>query len=148
MTKLFDTIGVIFNAPSASAPSVIWNGLEDSARYDWYVVINDGVNTIKTGIKTFTYLKNPPTTGLKDPLSLTNSFELFPNPNDGKMITLNYPEKVNATVRITDMSGRVVYNDTLELNGKTVLPVMVEKGTYIISVNAKGQLMNKKLVVQ
>jgi hypothetical protein len=148
MTKAFDTIGIIFNAPSASAPSVIWNGLEDSARYDWYVVINDGVNPIKTSVKTFTYLKNPPTTGMKDPLNLTNSLELFPNPNDGKMITLHYPEKVNVTVRITDMSGRVVYNDTLELNGNTVLPVMVERGTYIISVNAKGQLMNKKLVVQ
>lgn len=149
MTKSFDTIGTVLNTPSGSTPSVVWNGLEDSMRYDWCVVISDSVNVIKSLVKTFTFKKNKIVTGsVAGVNNQLDGVELFPNPNNGKTITLSYPTEVNARVMITDINGRVVYNDKVLLSKHTVLPVMLDKGNYIISVNASGKTISKQLLVQ
>jgi hypothetical protein len=147
MSAPFDTIGVIYGAPSSSSPAVIWNGLQDSARYDWFVAVSDGKNLIRSAVKTFTFLKKSPvTTGLQS--SQAGSMELFPNPNDGKTITLSYPVPSPAQVTVTDLSGKVVYNDQIELSTRTLLPVILERGTYIISVRVQNQIISKKLIVE
>ena len=149
MTKPFDTIGTVYNTPSGTTPSVVWNGLEDSATYDWYVVISDSVNVIKSQVKTFTFKKNKIVTGSVAGINnQLEGVELFPNPNNGKTITLSYPTEVNARVMITDINGRVVYNDKVLLSKHTVLPVMLDRGNYIINVNASGKTISKQLLVQ
>ncbi len=150
MTKPFDTIGTVVGTASGSSPSVIWNGLIDSTQYDWYLIVSDSVNEIRTTVKTFTFKKTtvtpPPTQGVNT--LQQQGIQLFPNPNDGKTITLSYPHTTLAYITITDVSGRIVYSDKITLGNHTVLPVMLEKGNYVMMVTADGKKMNKKLVVQ
>lgn len=151
ITGLFDTIGVVTGAASGSSPKVTWNGLVDSQRYDWYVIVSDGVNEITSPIKTFVFTDTtttPPPTAVGKKEFHTLSLDLFPNPNDGKNITINYPETVAATVSIFDAAGRKVYEDDITLGNHVTLPVRLNAGTYVMQVITDGKKINKKLIVQ
>lgn len=146
MSRGFDTIGVVFSAASSSAPSVIWNNLEDSARYDWFVVVSDGANTTKSAVKTFTYVKGM-AAGLASAVK-GNDVVLYPNPGDGKLVSLSFPLNTEAQVTISDMNGKMVFSELVAIGPKTVLPVLLDKGMYVVSVLVEGQLISRKLIIQ
>ncbi len=54
MNGAYDTIGTALNVPSGTAASVTWPGLQSNRRYQWYVVISDGVNSTTSPVQTFT----------------------------------------------------------------------------------------------
>lgn len=147
MTKPFDTIAVVTNNASGSSPYVSWLGLADSTRYDWYVIISDGASEIKSPVKTFTFKKVPVVQGVNS-LENKDGMVLFPNPNDGKTITLSYPKQSPAEVSVADMQGKIVYKGKITVGNHTVLPIMLTQGNYVLHVNIEGKNISKKLVVQ
>ncbi len=72
-----------------------------------------------------------------------NNFEvsLYPNPNDGSFFMLS-DVTGESTVKITDISGKVVYNNVVGLTAGTPFEINlnnVEAGMYMVSVtNASG----------
>lgn len=145
MTAPFDTVGIVGQTASGSNPKVNWNGLKDSSSYEWYVIVSDGKKEVTSEVKTFTYYK---TVGVPK-FNLDNSLlSLFPNPNDGKTVTLSYPKEVAAKVMIVDASGKRVYNGDIMLGKNVVLPVQLTGGAYILNVQAEGKTVAKKLIVQ
>ena len=71
---------------------------------------------------------------------------LFPNPNDGNF-TLAYDfnaTETNVTLLVTDISGRLIYNNTLdELNNISVINLNdVQTGIYFVQlVNQNNKLL-------
>lgn len=65
-------------------------------------------------------------------------FTLYPNPNEGNFFILSeVPGKNN--VRITDISGKIVYNSTVSLNGDVPFEIAldnVEAGMYLINISS------------
>ncbi|MFH0729253.1 MAG: DNRLRE domain-containing protein [Pseudomonadota bacterium] len=49
-----ELIGCLENIASGTPASIAWNGLEAGARYEWYVVIDDGLGSVQSSTWTFT----------------------------------------------------------------------------------------------
>jgi len=68
----------------------------------------------------------------------------FPNPNNGTFsIQINSTKIGFASISITDLMGRVVFNETRILNGNLTIPVKLEfssEGQYIVKAEINGQL--------
>lgn len=154
MSNPWDTIGVVKNAISGSSPKVTWNGLQSGHRYDWYVVAHDTVNNFTTSaIKTFIFKTVADTTDTTDTTTsikhaVLTPFDLFPNPSDGKSITIRYGKTAPAAIKVSDAMGRVVYAGNITLSDKTVLPVYLLPGNYVITVFTEERKITRKLVVQ
>lgn len=147
MTRPFDTIGTVYSVASGSMPAVIWTGLEDSARYDWFVMIGDGKNWTRSKTNTFTFLHSKPTQIAEKAKLQEDALTIFPNPGDGQLVMLQYPENIIALVSIHGTDGRQYYSGQLELGVRTVIPVQLEPGLYLISVLIEGKLLHRKLIV-
>jgi hypothetical protein len=89
-----------------------------------------------------------PTTGIPD-IHGAQTFDIFPNPVNGSMVTIENNFEANQLV-LTDISGRQLLS--LPLKDKTAkqqvtLPT-VASGVYIIGIsNVKGEKVLKKVVV-
>jgi hypothetical protein len=88
--------------------------------------------------------------GLSNPVE---DVTVFPNPNSGKFtVQLSTNSESNVQLAIQNMVGQVVYNKTFEnLLGnynEDVDLTNLEKGIYILWVEAKGQRFNKRIAVQ
>lgn len=88
-------------------------------------------------------------------LAEMNNVTLYPNPNNGSSsnLELNLNETATLAVRVTDISGRIVYNmDAKQYNaGKTIVSIPVDKlanGVYNVTVyNNKNGHMNTSMVI-
>ena len=84
---------------------------------------------------------------------ITNKFlNIFPNPaSQNKDITLVYDMKNdNSTLTIHDLYGRELYNTKLaqnDLKTHTISSSLLNKGTYIISINSNGKTLNNQLII-
>lgn len=148
MTRPFDTIGTVYSVASGSMPAVIWSGLEDSARYDWFVMIGDGKNWTRSKTNTFTFLRSKPTQIGEMEQPFGAALTVFPNPGDGQLVLLQYPESISAVVSVHGIDGRQYYSGQLELGMRTLIPVKLEPGMYLISVLIEGKLLHRKLIVR
>lgn len=150
MTTPFDTIGTVYGAASGSMPSVIWNGLEDSARYDWFVMIGDGKNWVRSRVNTFTFLRLRSGTGITPLASEADedALTIFPNPNNGQSVTISYPREVEADITINGLDGRQYYHGLKLLGSNVLLPVNLKPGVYLISTLVEGKLLHRRLIVQ
>lgn len=87
---------------------------------------------------------------ISNPVEAVN---VFPNPNSGKFtLQLSTNSESNVQIAVYDMIGKVVYTSNLEnqlgdYNTEVDLSNM-EKGIYILNVEAKGQRFNKRIAVQ
>ncbi len=147
MTKPFDTIGIVAKTASGSSPSVTWNGLKDSVRYDWYVIVSDSLSEISSPVKTFIF-KRDTVVSVNNVKNNTNELTLFPNPGNGKNITLSYSKSALAYITIMDAAGKMVYSDKLVIGTHTTLPVLLSGGQYILLVKVDGNSITKKFIVQ
>ncbi|MCC7303740.1 MAG: T9SS type A sorting domain-containing protein [Bacteroidia bacterium] len=76
-------------------------------------------------------------------------FDLFPNPNDGKMV-LNYSVMKDADLSITDITGKVVCTYVLssELSSLSIDCSTLQNGVYLYSVTAEsGKIFTGKILV-
>lgn len=87
------------------------------------------------------------TTGINDPVNVSNEVKLYPNPSPGT-IHLQYPSNWFENLQIFDITGRLLREEkigpgtTLKTVNSLLLP-----GTYIIKLNGKGRVAAKKLVI-
>ena len=115
--------------------------------YDMVVVVPPTLCTSSRTPVTVTYDGN---TGISQLLS-ENSFNLYPNPASGQVqVELNL-QSSEATVAITDLSGRILRVRSLNnlSKGQTISMDLsgLAAGSYLVQVQANDQLFKKSLVV-
>jgi hypothetical protein len=72
--------------------------------------------------------------------NIINKMSVYPNPNDGEFVIEVYSssELSNSTIQITDVSGKIIYEDVLTIkSGLTNLPINLKEiaiGTYTINL--------------
>ena len=79
-------------------------------------------------------------------------FSIYPNPaTKTQAITLIYDmQDENGIVTVFDLIGREIYNSILDSNGlkiHTIPSNILNDGTYIISLNINGRILNEKIIV-
>lgn len=70
----------------------------------------------------------------------------YPNPTTGQ-IKLKTSGKTITMLTLTDMSGRIVYQQTNVAEGTITLPVSLKTGLYIISFRMEGNIQSDKLML-
>lgn len=94
------------------------------------------------------------TVGINEISDFEQSFFAYPNPFTNSIkLSFYLPENEKASIRITDMLGRVVYEEqgkthqkgdnTIEIN---LDAQSIEKGIYFISYTSNGNTVSKKIV--
>lgn len=83
----------------------------------------------------------------------TSEFKFFPNPNNGQFnLTFDLPEEGNTIIRVYDLNGVTVYQETLNaFSGKYSKDLDISgfsKGIYFLQVEQNGHSINKKVVTQ
>ncbi len=83
---------------------------------------------------------------------VVDELKFYPNPNSGKFnLTFELKNKETTTIRIYDMNGREVYNETLkDFIGKYSKDIDIsdkEKGTYFMQISQNDKSMVKKIVL-
>jgi hemin uptake protein HemP len=81
------------------------------------------------------------------------SFELFPNPTDGTFtVRFTQDKKAKTDLRITDVNGKVVFEDKLgKFSGTYEKEINLKKfgaGTYLLSIEKDGKVETKKIIVK
>lgn len=76
------------------------------------------------------------------------SFNLFPNPSNGKMVIsyANYSGKM--TIQIVDLNGRIVYSDAIATfdNTKEINVTNLNAGVYIVKIETEQSNFIKKII--
>lgn len=113
------------------------------------LTIGSGTNTYSAVDfeKNSTTIK-PKTTGIKD--IVNNVFSIYPNPSKGQL-HINWKNGVSgdAQVMISDISGRVIYNQSTST--KSVIEIDLTKlnqGVYFIKVNTSKGQHTERIVLQ
>ncbi len=75
-----------------------------------------------------------------------NSFEFYPNPA-GSYITVRL-ENAGSILRISDISGRILHAETVVQPTRRVELTGMKSGMYFISIESKGSVVTKKLIVR
>lgn len=91
-------------------------------------------------------------TSSNEPTLAGVSVEVYPNPvADQATVTLKLAKQTDVQLRLTDVSGKVVYEANFgNMNGEHNLPLRLQHlntGTYILSVNAGNGVISKPVVV-
>jgi hypothetical protein len=88
--------------------------------------------------------------------SATVHMQLFPNPSDGNNINLvvnGLEANSNARIIISDLMGRIVYNDQLnDINGFVNMRIdfqnKLNSGVYIFILDIDGKRYNEKIIIE
>jgi PKD repeat protein len=86
--------------------------------------------------------------GIPENLALENAMNVFPNPNNGQFVlSLLLTQRSSYTLRISDVTGREVYSEQLQITGPTEQNLDLSaygKGIYLLEiVGQKGKAMKK-----
>jgi aminopeptidase N len=87
------------------------------------------------------------TTGLNDPVNVSNEVKLFPNPVS-TTIQLQYPANWFDKLSIFDVNGRLLNQLSVSRGstGQTITPNLAS-GVYVVRMDGKGRVAVKKIVV-
>ena len=80
-----------------------------------------------------------------------SSFNFYPNPSDGNFVLdMDLNGKDDAQVKITDMYGKVVYNEKITGNGKVTKTIDLsgKKGTFIVTIKQGKRTDTKKIIIE
>ena len=78
---------------------------------------------------------------------LPDGFEIFPNPVSSGILNLVLPEPDGwYTIRITDLSGRVVQLESLQ-GGRRTVEISFDAGTYLLHISGKVTDIQTKLII-
>ncbi|MCG8553014.1 MAG: 5'-nucleotidase C-terminal domain-containing protein, partial [Desulfobacterales bacterium] len=53
-------IGRVEEVPSGETASIVWNGLSENTTYTWYAVVDDGIDSVRSPVWSFTTLAGEP----------------------------------------------------------------------------------------
>ncbi len=113
-------------------------------KIDTYVV----VQTICGLVSTDTVTVRTVPVGMKN-LETEKAFSIYPNPSNGSLNIVTLSSVVNATIKIYDQLGRIVYNDNLPFaNNKASLDLNATNGFYIVElIDAEGNSYRQRLEI-
>jgi aminopeptidase N len=159
---------VLFIAQTTSAPSItpFFKGLYEirvnTQQGDTTVVINHQVNgqtfkfrsnRIPTGIvfDPNNWVINKVgsiTTGINNPVNVSNDVKLFPNPTPGT-IFLQFPSNWFEQLSIYDVEGRLVQQYSINRSAVSqTINSDLPTGMYLLRLDGKGKRAVKKLIIQ
>lgn len=90
-------------------------------------------------------LKYSPTANIVNNEKLSSQIHIFPNPASEIVHINNIPE--NATLRIIDLTGKVMYEQKGLNSFESVNISGFTNGVYLVQIKNKGSISNKKLIV-
>ena len=86
-----------------------------------------------------------------DEFDLTNSFAVFPNPNNGEFTVKFNGATGNVNLQVVDIRGRSILNNSYSTSGdfnQTINLGNVQSGMYLLNVSDGGRTITKKIVVE
>jgi len=83
--------------------------------------------------------------GVEEDVPMESGFNAYPNPTD-KLLWLSLPEGVGATIRLTDMAGKVVVETPFD--GMPIDISTLNSGIYGLTVQTAGGTSTRKVIVQ
>ncbi len=79
----------------------------------------------------------------------TIDIKLAQNPIDNELIILNNSNKLQSDLTIVDFTGKIVYqNKNRELSNRTVIPLNVSSGLYLLNIKSNEGQMTFKVIVR
>lgn len=92
--------------------------------------------------------------GNKISLSKINDLQISPNPSNGKFVVNVLLEETSEKVfiRIRNLDGRKVYQETAFVNGKSLNSTIdlseLASGVYFVSIQTGEEVITKKIVIE
>ncbi|PTM09724.1 MAG: hypothetical protein DA407_05240 [Bacteroidetes bacterium] len=74
--------------------------------------------------------------------------KLAHNPISTELVILSHQNFNNANVRISDLTGKIVLNSNISIIDRTVIPINLSSGLYVLNVESDNLSFKTKLVVQ
>lgn len=131
--------------------SFVVSGLENGVTYYFRVVALLTNFNIRSGFSNTVSARPSIILGIEEETS-NNIFKLYPNPNNGSFgIAIPELKGKNAQISVLDLSGRVVYQKTLQQVGgslETELNVNLAGGMYLLQVSTEKENLRRKLVIE
>jgi len=124
-----------WNLSEISLFSVVWK--DNGGSYEFKNANDDGHQLIFTSVNTVE----------KDVLELN----LYPNPVAEMLSVVSTNFKDNSLLRLTDMCGRIVYENKFIKNGEGLIKIDVtsfSSGKYIVSIYSEGIVKSKQFIVK
>lgn len=81
------------------------------------------------------------------PASQQLEIQLFPNPTSSGSFTVQLPVAIAATIKVADLSGRVVYYRAVSAATTHTNNANLQAGTYLVQVTTPTVTVTKKLIV-
>ena len=79
----------------------------------------------------------------------TIDIKLAQNPIDNELIILNNSNKLQSDLTIVDFTGKIVYqNKNRELSNRTVIPLSISSGLYLLNIKSNEGQMTFKVIVR
>jgi hypothetical protein len=79
----------------------------------------------------------------------SGSISLERNPIGDQLVILSSNSFENTKISIIDLTGKIVYDDFQALTERTVVPVHLASGLYVLSIEANNKLMfQSKLIAK
>lgn len=94
------------------------------------------------------------TTGVKEILTPGNSIVIYPNPSATGNFTFIVPQndiKENVAVRVYDMKGAVIFNETIQSKGDGTYQLNLQnanKGIYMFEVQTKNGIKTQRITIK
>ena len=87
--------------------------------------------------------------GVEELTSKDSEFEVYPNPVTDGRVTIQAPGQDNVAVSIYNVSGSLVYNDSIVLaGGNASLVVSLPSGLYYIKLQGDKVSAVKKIIIK
>ncbi|MEJ6792342.1 MAG: M12 family metallo-peptidase [Lacinutrix sp.] len=86
-----------------------------------------------------------------DEFDLSNSFSVFPNPNNGEFTVKFNGASENVNLQVVDIRGRSILSNSYNASGdfnQTINLGNVQSGIYLLNVNDGGRTITKKIIVE
>ena len=77
-----------------------------------------------------------------------SSFKIGSNPITSELLILSNGSFENASVKITDLTGKVVFDTIENLSSRTSIPIDISSGLYILSIETNDQNFTSKIIVK
>jgi hypothetical protein len=81
-----------------------------------------------------------------------NDINMYPNPSEGPVtFSINGPENTPATIQVHDVTGRLVFNSALQVNGQTTAAYDFSQngsGLYIVTITSGNTIKTEKLIIR
>lgn len=83
--------------------------------------------------------------GIED-INSTIDVQIFPNPNNGNVLNLTYPESIskNSVVTIYDITGRIVLTEQIS---PIISVSILQNGIYLLEIKSDNTKISKRLII-